>query len=252
MTTEREGFDQAADDANPAEDRRSSRRKRPRLGALKPEGVTFGGGYEPVPTHMPRPHEEDGSGKHTERVDEPSEQLSARAVMANESADATKLHPPVNAPKRIKPLHPQSTGGASGEAPNSNTRQGKAEIYGLDETRFVWLRAVPRVDQLAQLESLDERGFAIKDILKLAGKRASAAFEPQGDFAAITDTERLPLAYAFRTSKRVSVDLLEGLHDQADRLRVRSDDAMLRGQFEPLFWREIDRVFNDLKDHGSV
>ncbi|RFC61899.1 hypothetical protein DYI37_18925 [Fulvimarina endophytica] len=126
---------------------------------------------------------------------------------------------------------------------------GRNDVNG---TRLVWLRAVPRVDQLASLEDLDQRGFAMKDILKLAGKRASASFEPAAEFAAMQEVERLPLAYAFRTSKRVSVDLLEGLHDKADRLRVRSDDAMLRGQFEPLFWKEIDRVVDDLKNYAPV
>ena len=251
MTVEPEKTVQEKTGVRSDENQQSGRRKRPRLGALKPEGVSFGGGYEPVPTHMPRLLADNGSKKHAEGVDQPSERLLAPAASDDGAANATKAHPAVDGSKEPAPSCPRSAA-ASEPTPMQNTTGGTAASDGSDETRFVWLRAVPRVDQLPQLEDLNERGFAMKDILKLAGKRASAAFQPAEDFAAIPETERLSLAYAFRTSKRVSVDLLEGLHDQADRLRVRSDDAMLRGQFEPLFWREIDRVVDDLKDYASA
>ncbi|MDY8110916.1 hypothetical protein U0C82_17395 [Fulvimarina sp. 2208YS6-2-32] len=251
MTAEPEKRVHAKTGVRSDEKQQSGRRKRPRLGALKPEGVSFGGGYEPVPTHVPRSHAGDGSKKHAEGVDQPSERLLARPASDDGSADATRANRAVDAPKEPALSNPKSAA-ASEPSPMQNTTRGTTASDDSNETRFVWLRAVPRVDQLPQLKDLDERGFAMKDILKLAGKRASAAFEPAEDFAAMPETERLPLAYAFRTSKRVSVDLLESLHDQADRLRVRSDDAMLRGQFEPIFWREIDRVVGDLKNYASA
>jgi hypothetical protein len=98
------------------------------------------------------------------------------------------------------------------------------------------------------MQPLIERGLAQRDIAAVAGRRAMAKFDPIEEFVPLPEGDRMPIRDAYETSKNVRADLLDGLRRVHDPLRLKSDAAMVRGQFERLFWAELDAVIVELSE----
>ena len=50
----------------------------------------------------------------------------------------------------------------------------------------------------------------------------------------------------YKSTKRISAAMLDQLRKEQDPLGLSSDGAMMRGQFEPLFWSCLDAVIEEL------
>lgn len=112
------------------------------------------------------------------------------------------------------------------------------------------LVAYPKREHAADLRRLEGMGYPAEDVVKLAGKRASKRFAPDRRFVPMVDAERLPRAQAFYTSKRIPTGLLDALRSGHDPLGIKSADTLLRGQFEPIFWAELEGLISELSKQG--
>lgn len=98
-----------------------------------------------------------------------------------------------------------------------------------------------------RIAPLEEKGLKFKDIVKLAGRKTNAAFVFDGKYIPKEEAERMPAKLGYHTSKRLPADMLDTLRKKHDPLGVSSDHAMVRGQFEKLFWSTLDTVLDDLE-----
>jgi outer membrane biosynthesis protein TonB len=119
------------------------------------------------------------------------------------------------------------------------------------EKREIAVAAAVKVDQDAKLRALEEKGVSPKDAITIAGRRAVERFEPKPEFIPKAEAERMPMRDGYKSTKRVSAAMLDALRDKHDPLRLSSDGAMLRGQFEPLFWTVLDEVIDELTERFS-
>ena len=116
----------------------------------------------------------------------------------------------------------------------------------LGPKRELTLIAAVKMDQHAKLEALEIKGLPQKDVIVLAGRRAIERFDPKPEFVEKPEADRRPMREGYKSTKRVDVALLKNLRDKQDPLRVSSDAAMVRGQFEVLFWSCLDEVISEL------
>ncbi|UUV08707.1 hypothetical protein [Ruegeria sp. YS9] len=116
----------------------------------------------------------------------------------------------------------------------------------LGPKRELTLIAAVKMDQHSKLEALENKGLPQKDIIALAGRRAIERFDPKPEFVEKPEADRRPMREGYKSTKRVDTALLEKLRDKHDPLRVSSDAAMVRGQFEILFWSCLDEVIEEL------
>lgn len=117
--------------------------------------------------------------------------------------------------------------------------------------REIAVAAAVKVDQDAKLRALEAKGISPKDAITIAGRRAVDRFEPKPEFIPKAEAERMPMREGYKSTKRVSAAMLDALRDEHDPLRLSSDGAMLRGQFEPLFWTVLDEVIGELTERFS-
>lgn len=112
--------------------------------------------------------------------------------------------------------------------------------------RQIALTSAITVEHNKKLEALSKHGIAAKDAMSLAGRRAIERFEPQPKYVEKPDADRMPMRQGYKTTKTVDAKLIDGLREKHDPLKLLSDGAMLRGQFEPLFWNCMDEVIAEL------
>jgi len=110
------------------------------------------------------------------------------------------------------------------------------------------LMLYPLVRHSADLEHLTARGIPGSDVVKLAGRRALATFEPKAVFTELADGDRLPTKHAYKTNKTVDTAVMDKMRTKTDPLNLRGDGFLLRGQIEPIFWKELDAVILEMKD----
>ena len=115
------------------------------------------------------------------------------------------------------------------------------------EKRKVSLKVSMTVAHVEAMKPLVSSGLAQRDVLALAGRRTTKRFEPTPDFVPAPEGDRVPMAVAYSTTKYVSARMLDDMRDEHDPLRVKSDAAMIRGQFETLFWSVLDEVIEELR-----
>ena len=181
---------------------------------------------DPVPGTMPAPA--------LKTIETPTTEPPATAVQPTPEKPAAK-------PKRIpKP--------APSRKPPEPAPQLAADQT---EKREIAVAAAVKVDQNAKLRALQAKGVSAKDVITLAGRRAVEQFEPKPEFVPKADAERMPMREGYKSTKRVSAAMLDALRDEHDPLRLSSDGAMLRGQFEPLFWSVLDEVIKELNARFS-
>ncbi|WP_432256551.1 hypothetical protein [Limimaricola sp. AA108-03] len=111
----------------------------------------------------------------------------------------------------------------------------------------VALTACPKTEQRAALDALTSELISIKDMVKLAGRRALARFEPTPEFKPVPVVPRMSSAHRYTTTKLVPAQVLAKLHGAVNPLGLKSDTEMLRGQYEPLFWAELDAIIAELQ-----
>ncbi len=115
-----------------------------------------------------------------------------------------------------------------------------------DATREVHLTAAITRKHGAAIEKLVAKGIDRKVPIRLAGRKAVQLFEPKRKFIEKPEADRLPIRDGYQTTKRINVDLIDHLRTENDPYGLSSDTAMLRGQFEPLFWKCLDEVLQEL------
>ena len=98
------------------------------------------------------------------------------------------------------------------------------------------------------MEPLLAKGLLQKDIVTLAGRRATEQFILSPTYVPKPEGERLPMQDGYHTSKRLNGEILDAMRAEHDPLGVRSDPAMVRGQFETLFWNVLDDVIRELRE----
>lgn len=112
--------------------------------------------------------------------------------------------------------------------------------------RQTTLDAAVRVDQGDAMKPLIKKGLEQRDIVMLAGRKATEQFVLSPTFIPKPEADRLPMQDGYHTSKRLDGAILDAMREEHDPLRVRSDPAMVRGQFETLFWDKLDEVIEEL------
>lgn len=224
-----------------------ARKKRPNIQGHNPdystnftsarEGTsTFAAGASspaPAPTPAPAP------------APAPAPETSAAEIEAQEPegispapAPEIEAATPARAEQAISEPQPQKTPKATEKAAPKVKAEGKRE------TR---LDAAVKVEQGAKLDALEVQGVAARDAITLAGRRATARFELKAKFVEKPEADRLPMREGYHTTKRLSANVLDDLREKHDPLRLQSDSAMVRGQFEPLFWTCLDEVIEELR-----
>jgi hypothetical protein len=198
-------------------------------------------GFQPLPTVEPR-------GAKVETVAGPREALVA-AMTAKDEADPTqpkaegqgglvevaepktKMKP---APK-MPPAKPVAKAPAKIPAPAPSP--GKRQVP---------LVASAKVEQHERLVALEGKGIPIADAMALAGRRAVKRFDPVQELVPRQEVDRMPTRQSYRSTKRLNAGLLDALRAEHDPLELKSDSAMVIGQFEPLFWSCLDEVIEEL------
>lgn len=240
------------------------RRKKPNIrrpGVDRAQG--FGGHYDPQPMSEPQASSVDvPPASDPEAAPEPSGKSGPTSTPAPSPAPAgapgsrggASQRRPAETPAPSEPEARKSQSGrrgapgraASATGPAASRTRGPA---GGDRgpMKKVALTACPKEAQRAALEALTSELISIKDMVKLAGRRALARFEPTPAFRAVPVVPRMGSAHRYSTTKLVSEPVLDKLHGAVNPLGLKSDNEMLRGQFEPLFWSELDAIIEELQ-----
>lgn len=198
-----------------------ARKERPNIKGTDP---AYASEFEPIPTNKP-------------------------VIAASPAPAATQSVPePDKAPKpdttakpeksRANPITPKPT-----LTPNPKP---KPQSSGTSQKREIALSAAVKLDQQEQLAALEAKGTPTKVAITMAGRRAIEQFEPKQEFVEKLDIQRMPMRQGYKSTKRIDAALLDTLRDKHDPHRLSSDGAMMRGQFEPLFWSCLDAVIEEL------
>jgi len=202
---------------------------------------------------MPRKKRTTLAGTDPEYTTDFSQPLPTNKVATPEPQDAA---PAPAKPKPVveKPKQPAAKKTTTKPKPTpKTTTPPKKPVAKSDpsEKREIAVAAAVKVDQDAKLRALEAKGISPKDAITLAGRRAVDRFEPKAEFIPKAEAERMPMRDGYKSTKRVSAAMLDALRDEHDPLRLSSDGAMLRGQFEPLFWTVLDEVISELTERFS-
>lgn len=199
-----------------------ARKKKPKILGTDPSYTSDFTEYTRLPTNKPP------------EVQEP------KAAPEPQSEPAQQTEKTVPAPRTRKPkakptksAEPEKT-----DAPEPAKHPGSK--------REITLTAAVKVEQHKKLEDLEGKGLAQKDVIALAGRRAIERFDPKPEFVDKPEAERGPMREGYRSSKRIDAAMIDRLRNQQDPLRLSSDAAMVRGQFEILFWSCLDEVIEEL------
>lgn len=220
-----------------------ARRKKPQITGSDPEYTSGAHQFTKLPTN-----------KASEPKVPPAETPTPVQAVAEPPVTETKQKPKPPAPKSqaIVPPAPKKARDtpkpAKAKPANAPKQSAAAKPSAKSETRRVELLAALTPKLHEKLMLLEEHGIPHKDAMSVAGRRATKEFEASSSFVEKTEEDRLPTAQAYRSSKSIPVEILETLHDAANPLRLASDGAMVRGQFEPLFWKHLEDVIAELTD----
>ena len=239
------------------------RRQRPKVEGRDPAYAhTFQAKRPPLPNGMPasvrippvddappvKPSPPAGAGEEASLTAEPSpdqvatDQAVEPAEKTPDPKPETKAENPRPAAKpgkRPKVEQPAAAPARSKDDAADDTPPG--------EKRKVSLKVSVTTAHVEAMKPLVARGLLQRDVLALAGRRAMKCFDPTPEFVPIPEGDRVPMTVAYSTTKYVSADMLDQMRDVHDPLRVKSDAAMVRGQFETLFWSTLDEVIEELR-----
>ena len=227
-----------------------ARRKKPQIKGTDPSYDHSFERFRPVPNDMPPDVVVPGVA--TEKI--VMETTKPRPTPASVTAEKTTTSAPE--PKkaaRVKPGTRERQTPSKPRAPAVQKQKNEADVSrGSDDTlgtgeRQTTLDAAVKVTQAKQMAVLEEKGLKMKDIVTLAGRRATERFVLSPDFVPKPEAERLPMKQGYHTSKRLPGSILDAMRKEQDPLGISSDPAMVRGQFERLFWSCLDDVIKELK-----
>jgi len=206
-----------------------ARKQRPNIKGYNPEYTTnFGSNREGAGGFAPE------SPKPVDPV-KPAAQQAPTATKPEPETDTA----PASKPKADKPARPRVEKAREPQAPKAPKTDAEKR-----ETR---LDAAVKVDQGKKLDALEGQGIAARDVIVLAGRRATARFELKAKYIEKPEADRLPMREGYHTTKRLPANILDDLREKHDPLRLQSDSAMVRGQFEPVFWTCLDEVIEELR-----
>jgi hypothetical protein len=136
-----------------------------------------------------------------------------------------------------RPARKKASPNPVAKAPIPSTSAGKRQVP---------LVASAKVEQHERLVALKGKGIAVADAMALAGRRAVKRFDPVQELVPRQEADRMPTRQSYRSTKRLNAALLDALRAEHDPLGLKSDSAMVIGQFEPLFWSCLDEVIEEL------
>ncbi|MFQ1701911.1 hypothetical protein ACJ5NV_15085 [Loktanella agnita] len=222
------------------------RRKKPKITGADPNYSHTFERFRAVESDMPPDVKIPG-------VNEQSANPSKDATTTNE--EAAVVEPKVSAAETKTPAPKAKKPVAKPKAPKAKKIAARPKPKPAEEPnasnsprddRQITLDAAVRIDQAHAMQPLIEKGLQQRDIVMLAGRRATEKFVLSPTFVPKPDADRLPMQDGYHTSKRLDGAILDAMRDEHDPLRVRSDPAMVRGQFETLFWEMLDDVIAEL------
>lgn len=200
-----------------------ARRKKPQIKGTDPSYDHSFERFRPIPNDMPPDVIVPGVKNNANTVDpQPSEKQPA----------PVKKPAPKKATKQASPPPP---------TPHQPTAEPAVS------ERQTTLDAAVKVEQAKRMATFEEKGLKMKDIVTLAGRRATERFTLSSTFVPKPEAERLPMKQGYHTSKRLDGKVLDAMRKEQDPLGISSDPAMVRGQFELLFWACLDEVIKELK-----
>lgn len=220
------------------------RRKKPQITGEDPKYAHTFERFRPVESDMPPAVKIPGIDDTAE--EKPAPDTATPAKPQPETASAPEARAASAKPKPSpKPRVPKR------EAKQSIPKQPKPKPETVTEEprtyRQVTLDAAVKVEQAEAMRPLVDKGLQQRDIIMLAGRRTTENFVLSPDFVPKPEGERLPMQDGYHTSKRLDAAILDAMRDEHDPLRVRSDPAMVRGQFETQFWNTLDTVIEELR-----
>ena len=200
-----------------------ARKKKPTIRGTDSEYETKFDRFTPIPSTMPP------SVKATDMETTPAEPAPEEVKQPSKPKQARK---PAEKPKPAKPKSSSEKKPDTPQAPVGD--------------RQTTLDAAVRKDQADKIAPFEAKGLKMKDIVTLAGRRATERFTLEPVLVPKADADRLPMRDGYHTSKRLPGNILDDLRKEHDPLGISSDPAMVRGQFEKLFWTCLDDVIEEL------
>lgn len=217
------------------------RRKKPQITGEDPKYAHTFERLRPVESDMPPDVKIPGVAEQAPQTEpKPSPNPQTTETPATPKPVATKPKKQPTQPKATNP--PKAT--ISPKIPPTPATAPKGD-------RQITLDAAVKREQAEAMKPLLEKGLQQRDIIMLAGRRTTEQFELSPTYVPKPDAVRLPMSEGYHTSKRLDAATLDAMRDKHDPLRVRSDPAMVRGQFETLFWQVLDDVIAELLQRYS-
>ena len=217
------------------------RRKKPQITGEDPKYAHTFERLRPVESDMPPDVKIPGGAEQAPQTEpKPSPNPQTTETPATPKPVATKPKKQPTQPKATNP--PKAT--ISPKIPPTPATAPKGD-------RQITLDAAVKREQAEAMQPLLEKGLQQRDIIMLAGRRTTEQFELSPTYVPKPDAVRLPMSEGYHTSKRLDAATLDAIRDKHDPLRVRSDPAMVRGQFETLFWQVLDDVIAELLQRYS-
>ena len=215
------------------------RRKKPQITGEDPKYSHTFERLRPVESDMPPDVRIPG-------VAEETSQAEAKSTPKPQTAEEPATTKPKTTPKPVaaKPKKPKAKTSPNKAISPKTTPAPAAAPTG---DRQITLDAAVKREQADAMKPLLEKGLQQRDIIMLAGRRTTEQFELSPEYVPKPDADRLPMSEGYHTSKRLDAATLDAMRDKHDPLRVRSDPAMVRGQFETLFWQVLDDVIAELQ-----
>ena len=219
------------------------RRKKPQITGEDPKYSHTFERLRPVESDMPPDVRIPG-------VAEETSQAEAKSTPKPQTAEEPATTKPKTTPKPVaaKPKKPKAKTSPNKAISPKTTPAPAAAPTG---DRQITLDAAVKREQADAMKPLLEKGLQQRDIIMLAGRRTTEQFELSPEYVPKPDADRLPMSEGYHTSKRLDAATLDAMRDKHDPLRVRSDPAMVRGQFETLFWQVLDDVIAELLQRYS-
>ena len=217
------------------------RRKKPQITGEDPKYAHTFERLRPVESDMPPDVKIPGVAEQSPQTEpKPSPNPQTTETPATPKPVATKPKKQPTQPKATTP--PKAT--ISPKIPPTPATAPKGD-------RQITLDAAVKREQAEAMKPLLEKVLQQRDIIMLAGRRTTEQFELSPTYVPKPDAVRLPMSEGYHTSKRLDAATLDAIRDKHDPLRVRSDPAMVRGQFETLFWQVLDDVIAELLQRYS-
>lgn len=188
---------------------------------------------------MPRKKKTIIKGTDPEYTSDFSQPLPTNKPKAEDGPKSVPSKPVIEA--TVEPTPKPATKAAPTPTPTA-----KPQAVGPGDKREIALSAAVKLDQQEKLTALEAKGTPAKIAITMAGRRAVEQFVPENKFVEKQDVQRMPMRQGYKSTKRIDAALLDTLRDAHDPHRLSSDGAMMRGQFEPLFWSCLDAVIEEL------